>query len=146
MGGLLQYKWEVYCLVSLSSRLRSQEGTAIQMGGGTARTNWRCTAVLPSRPVRVGVSELFLLLPGTKPIHAGKNFLGKESLHECMRGLYSHAREHSETLLRNYFPHICQILGGIHFGAKRCRACTPKRIQKKSGELFMYWFRARGYV
>ena len=31
MGGVLQYKWEVYC--SLSSRIRSQEGTAIQMGG-----------------------------------------------------------------------------------------------------------------
>ena len=33
MGGVLPYKWEVYCCVSLSSRLRSQEGTAIQMGG-----------------------------------------------------------------------------------------------------------------
>ena len=32
MGGVLQYEWEVYCWVSLSSRLRSQEGTAIQMG------------------------------------------------------------------------------------------------------------------
>ena len=32
MGGVLQYKWEFYCWVSLSSRLRSQEGTAIQMG------------------------------------------------------------------------------------------------------------------
>ena len=33
MGGVLQYKWEVYCCVSLSLRLRSQEGPAIQMGG-----------------------------------------------------------------------------------------------------------------
>ena len=33
MGGVLQYKWEVYCRVSLSSKLRSQERTAIQMGG-----------------------------------------------------------------------------------------------------------------
>ena len=33
MGGVLQYKWEVYCWVSLSSRLRSQEGPAIQMVG-----------------------------------------------------------------------------------------------------------------
>ena len=34
MGGVLQYKkLEVYCLVSLSSRLRSQEGTAIQITG-----------------------------------------------------------------------------------------------------------------
>ena len=32
MGGVLQYKWEVCCWVSLSSRLRSQEGPAIQMG------------------------------------------------------------------------------------------------------------------
>ena len=33
MGGVLQYKWEAYCGVSLSSKLRSQESTAIQMGG-----------------------------------------------------------------------------------------------------------------
>ena len=33
MGGVLQYKWEVYWWVSLSSRLRSQERPAIQMGG-----------------------------------------------------------------------------------------------------------------
>ena len=33
MGGVLQYKWEVYCGVSLSSRHRSQQGTALHMGG-----------------------------------------------------------------------------------------------------------------
>ena len=33
IGGVLQYKWEVYCWVSLSSRLRSQARPAIQMGG-----------------------------------------------------------------------------------------------------------------
>ena len=33
MGGVLQYMWEAYCRVSLSSKLRSQESTAIQMGG-----------------------------------------------------------------------------------------------------------------
>ena len=33
MGGVLRYKREVYCGVSLSSRLRSQQGTALQMGG-----------------------------------------------------------------------------------------------------------------
>ena len=33
MGGVLPYKWEVYCWVSLLSRLRRQNGTAIQMGG-----------------------------------------------------------------------------------------------------------------
>ena len=33
MGGVLQYKWEVYCWVSMSSRLGSQEGPAIQLGG-----------------------------------------------------------------------------------------------------------------
>ena len=31
---VLQYEWEAYCRVSLSSKLRSQEITAIQMGGG----------------------------------------------------------------------------------------------------------------
>ena len=32
MGGVLQYKWEAYCRVSLSSKHRSQESAAIQMG------------------------------------------------------------------------------------------------------------------
>ena len=32
-----------------------------------------------------------------------------------------------ETLLRSYFAHICQILGGIHFGANTSRACTRTR-------------------
>ena len=41
MGGVLPYKWEAYCSRNgrriagfpFSSKLRSQEGTAIQMGG-----------------------------------------------------------------------------------------------------------------
>ena len=33
MGGVLRHKLEVYCSVSLSSRLRGQRGTALQMGG-----------------------------------------------------------------------------------------------------------------
>ena len=33
MGGVLQCKLEVYCRVFLSSRLRSQQGTALEMGG-----------------------------------------------------------------------------------------------------------------
>ena len=32
-GGRIAYKWGAYCRVSLSSKLRSQESTAIQMGG-----------------------------------------------------------------------------------------------------------------
>ena len=77
MGGVLPYKWEVYCWVSLSSRLRSQEGPAIQMGGvlpykwgAYCRTNWRCTAVLSSRPVGVGVSETLLIFFRTRQIGA----------------------------------------------------------------------------
>ena len=35
------------------------EGTAIQVGA-YCRTNWRCIAVLSSRPVGVGVSETLL--------------------------------------------------------------------------------------
>ena len=33
VGGVLQYRWEMYCWASISSRLRTQEGTAIQMKG-----------------------------------------------------------------------------------------------------------------
>ena len=56
MGGVLPYKWEAWeahCRVSLSSKLRSQESTAIQMGA-YCRTNWRCTAVLFGQVVGVG--------------------------------------------------------------------------------------------
>ena len=59
MGGVLQYKWEVYCWVSLSSSLRSQEGATIQMGA-YCRVNWRCAAVLSPEPVGVGVSKTLL--------------------------------------------------------------------------------------
>ena len=51
MGGVLQYKWEAYCRVSLASKLRCHESTAIQMGA-YCRTNWRCTAVLSATSCR----------------------------------------------------------------------------------------------
>ena len=54
MGGVLQYNLEVYCCVSLSSRLRRQQGTALAMGGAYGGTNWRCTA--RRQVVRVGCS------------------------------------------------------------------------------------------
>ena len=57
MGGVLQYKWEAYCGVSLSSKPRSQESTARYKLGAYCHTNWRCTAVLFRQVVGVGVSE-----------------------------------------------------------------------------------------
>ena len=59
----------------------------------------------------------------------------------------SHLREYSKVLLRNYCLHASQILEGVLFGANTCCACTYTRANtgKNSGELFMYWFRARGY-
>ena len=36
IGVVLQYKWEVYCWASLSSRLRSQKGTSSTNGGRVA--------------------------------------------------------------------------------------------------------------
>ena len=58
MGGVLRYKWEVYCSVSLffSSRLRSQQGTALQMGGRTAVQIGGVLPVLVRQVVRVGGS------------------------------------------------------------------------------------------
>ena len=41
MGGVLRYKWEAYCRVSLSSKLSSQESTAIQMYCRTFQTSCR---------------------------------------------------------------------------------------------------------
>ena len=36
MGDVLRYKLEVYCGISLSPKFRSQQGIALQMGGGGA--------------------------------------------------------------------------------------------------------------
>ena len=57
MGGVLQYKWEAYCRVSFSSKLRSQESTAIQMGGRTAVQIGGVLPYLFRQVVGVGVSE-----------------------------------------------------------------------------------------
>ena len=62
MGGVLPYKWEAYCRVSLSSKLKSQESTAIYKWVAYCRTNWRCTAVLFRQVVGVGVSETLPIL------------------------------------------------------------------------------------
>ena len=64
MGGVVPYKWEVYC--SANGRctvgfpiLQGLEARTVQRytWGAYCRTNWRCIAVLFSRPVGVGVSE-----------------------------------------------------------------------------------------
>ena len=46
---------------------------------------------------------------------------------EYMRGLYLLSREYRKIFLRDHFPHISQILEGIHFGANTCRACIHTR-------------------
>ena len=58
MGGVLKYKWEVYSWVSLCSRLRRQEGTAIQMGGTAVQIGGVLQYFL--RDLWVGVSETLL--------------------------------------------------------------------------------------
>ena len=86
MGGLLPYKWEAYCWVSLSSRLRSQEGPAIQMGGVLPyKLEVYCRTFFETS--RVGVSEtllcllsrnilwiLFSCLPGNLALKNGGDF------------------------------------------------------------------------
>ena len=59
MGGVLQYKWEVYCWLSLSSRLTSQGGTTIRMGAILPYQLEVYCSTFP-RPVGVGVSETLL--------------------------------------------------------------------------------------
>ena len=39
-----------------------------------------------------------------------------------MQSLYWHSRKHRKICLRNNFPHLCQILGGIHVGSNTCCA------------------------
>ena len=70
------------------------------------------------------------LPPGTKPIHAGKNSWG---INFCVNACgacilrFSHSREYRKIFLREHFPHISQILEGIHLGANTCRACIRTR-------------------
>ena len=59
MGGVLQYKWEVYCWFPCLQGLEARKVLRYKWGA-CCRTNWRCTAVLSSRPVAVGVSETLL--------------------------------------------------------------------------------------
>ena len=56
IGGVLQYKLEVHCGVSLSPKFRSQQGTALQMGGRTAVQIGGVPPVLFRQVVRVGGS------------------------------------------------------------------------------------------
>ena len=44
-------------------------------------------------------------------------------MREYMWGLYSHSREYRKIFLRDHFPHISQILEGLHFCASTCCAC-----------------------
>ena len=72
MGGVLSCRWEVHC--STNGRctvgfpfLQGLEATKVQRykWGAYFRTNWRCTAILSSRPARVGVSDTLLIHRGT---------------------------------------------------------------------------------
>ena len=74
--------------------------------------------------------------------------LGEFFLRECMRGMYSHSREHRKNVSKNYFPSICQILGG--FMSVRIRAVlvfAPVPIVHETflTNYILYWFRARAY-
>ena len=64
-----------------------------------------------------------------------------------MRGLYSHSANTGKYFWGGISRVFCHILRGIH--SVRIHAApvfAPARIQENiSGELFMYWFRARGY-
>ena len=53
IGGVLQYKWEVYCGACLSPRIRSQKAQRYKWVAYCS-TTWRCTAVLFRQAVRVG--------------------------------------------------------------------------------------------
>ena len=45
-----------------------------------------------------------------------------------MQGLYySHSREYRKIFLRDHFPHISQILDGLHIGANTCHTCIRTR-------------------
>ena len=60
MGAVLQYKWEVVLLGFPFFKAQKPGKSSATNGGAYCRTNWRCTAILSSRPVGVGVSETLL--------------------------------------------------------------------------------------
>ena len=73
IGGVLQYteyRLELYWGISLSSRLRSQENTVIQMGVDCC-ANWRRTAVLLRQVVRVGGAERCPTVPAKGSLQNG---------------------------------------------------------------------------
>ena len=53
-----------------------------------------------------------------------------------------------ENISEESFPHISQILEGIHIGANTRRACirTSANTGKIPGKMFMYCFHVRGHV
>ena len=68
MGGVLQYKWEVYCWFSLFQGFEAREAQRYQWEV-YCRTNWRCIAALSPRPVVVGVAETLLTILTAESIH-----------------------------------------------------------------------------
>ena len=51
--------------------------------------------------------------------------------------------------MRDHFPHISQILEGIHFGANTCRACIRTRANTGatcSWRIIYVLVHARGYL
>ena len=85
---------------------------------------------------RFAMFVLSRLPPGTKPIHAGKNSWGINfRANTCGACIQENVIE--EAFLRDFISvqiHVAPVF-------------APARIQEISpGELFMYWFRARGYM
>ena len=69
----------------------------------------------------------FHITPRHKTNTCRKQILGNYFFREYMRGLYSHSHKYRKIFLRDHFPHIIQILEGIHVGANTCRACIRTR-------------------
>ena len=86
--------------------------------------------------------------PGTKPIHAGKKSWGINSCANTC-GACIRTRANTGKYFRGGISRVfCQILRGVH--SVRIHAApvfAPARIQENiPGELFMYWFSARGVL
>ena len=90
-------------------------------------------------------SKQYCNSPRHKTNTCRKKILGNYFLREYIRGLYSHSREYRKIFSMRYFP---SIFRGIHsVGIHAAPVFAPARIQENiPGELFMYWFRARGYI
>ena len=116
LGGVLQYKWEMYGGVPYSSRLRSQKRVAIQMGGIAVQIGG--VLLYFSQVAQAGGSQTLILKKGLRLLDnlfapSSHSFRRSEESRELERSL---SQDHTDQSWKNAGP--MQSQG---------RVCLPSR-------------------